>query len=269
MTGHAEALVDVARQLEKAAAAQSWSRYPDYRDSGSSLLGQLPTHWQVRRLKYIAQIQFSNVDKKTEDDEHPVRLCNYVDVYYNDRITGDIEFMEATALRREMAKFQLVVGDVLVTKDSEDPNDICVPAVVAEDLPGVLCGYHLAQIRPNSEDTTGPYLCYAFGASGIRDQFRQRANGITRFGLSQDAICTALFPVPPISEQKAISAFLDRKTVQIDRLVSGISASEESTGLMARQSRLLLEYRQALISAAVTGKIDVRKATAGQELSDG
>jgi len=217
-------------------------------ESGIPWLGRVPSHWQIEKLKYIARAQFSNVNKKTEEGEQQVRLCNYVDVYYHDRITADIEFMEATAEPREIAKFQLQMGDVLITKDSEDPNDICVPAVVAEPLPGVLCGYHLAQVRPAPDRTHGPYLMYAFRSSGIRDQFRMRANGITRFGLSQDDICSALFPLPPLSEQQAIAGWLDERTRRIDDLVA---AKRRLIGLLAEQ-------RTALISHAVTKGLEPR-----------
>lgn len=237
-----ETLIEQAERLEVEAAARSWEPYPEYRATDADWLERVPEHWRLRKLKHTARIQFSNVDKKSEDGEQPVRLCNYVDVYYHDRITSDIEFMEATALPRESAKFQLMPGDVLVTKDSEDPHDICVPAVVAEELPGVLCGYHLAQIRPMPGDAYGPYVSYALASSGIRDQFRMRANGITRFGLSQDDICSSLIPLPPVPEQRAIAAFLDRNTRQIDELI------EKKRRLID----LLQEKRTALISHAVT-----------------
>lgn len=224
----------------------SAGHYANTRESGNSWLGRVPAHWGVEKLKFIARAQFSNVDKKTEDGEQPVRLCNYVDVYYHARITADIDFMEATAEPREVAKFQLQPGDVLITKDSEDPNDICVPAVVAEPLPGVLCGYHLAQVRPDPARTHGPYLMYAFASSGIRDQFRMRANGITRFGLSQDDICSALFPLPPRPEQEAIAAWLDERTRRIDELVAA----------KRRLIALLAEHRTALITHAVTNGLN-------------
>lgn len=228
--------------LESPSNAACLPNYAACRDSGISWFGAVPSHWAIEKLKFIARAQFSNVDKKSEEGEQPVRLCNYVDVYYHDRITADIEFMEATAEPREAVKFQLQAGDVLITKDSEDPNDICVPAVVAESLPGVLCGYHLAQVRPDPKRTHGPYLMYAFRSSGIRDQFRMRANGITRFGLSQDDICSALFPLPTLPEQRAIAGWLDERTRRIDGLVAA----------KRRLIGLLTEQRTALISHAVT-----------------
>ena len=93
--------------------------YPNYKETGIKWFRRLPAHWHVDKIKYIATVQPSNVDKKSEDGELPVKLCNYVNVYYHDRITADMDFMEATATPAEKRKFQLQAGDVCVTKDSE------------------------------------------------------------------------------------------------------------------------------------------------------
>ena len=216
--------------------------YPSYKDSGVKWFGRTPAHWEIHRLKHVASVQPSNVDKKSEDGESPVRLCNYVDVYYNDRITADLDFMRATATENEKRKFQLRVGDVCVTKDSEEWSDIAVPACVADDVPDLLCGYHLALVRPRPGQTDGEFLARAFSARGVNDQFRVEANGITRFALGQDALCNALFPVPPLGEQQAIAEFLDREMGKIDALVKK----------KERLIELLQEKRTALISHAVT-----------------
>ena len=219
--------------------------YPEYRDSGVEWLGKIPTHWKVIRLKTMASVQLSNVDKKSKAGQVPVKLCNYVDVYYNDRITAELKFMNATATPEQARRFLLRVGNVVITKDSESWDDIAVPAVVAEDLTDVLCGYHLAQIKPRP-DLDGRFLARQFSAIGVRDQFHIAANGITRFGLGGDAIRTGLFPITRVEEQRAIAAFLDRETARID-------------GLVARKERLvelLQEKRTALITRAVTRGLD-------------
>ncbi len=219
--------------------------YPEYRDSGVEWLGEIPAHWDVRRLKTMASVQLSNVDKHTEEGQVPVRLCNYVDVYYSDLVTPEGEFMNATATPNQVRRFLLRAGDVLITKDSESWNDIAVPALVAEDLTDVLCGYHLAQIKPGP-DLDGRFLARQFSAIGTRDQFHVAANRITRFGLGGDAIRTGLFPIAPIEEQHAIADFLDRETAKIDALV----ARKE------RLIELLQEKRAALITRAVTRGLD-------------
>lgn len=219
--------------------------YPAYKDSGIEWLGAIPAHWEVRRLKTIASVQLSNVDKKSVEGEERVRLCNYVDVYYHDRITGDLEFMSATATPEQVRRLSLRAGDVLITKDSESWTDIAVPAVVTSDLPDVLCGYHLALVRP-APDYDGAFLARAFSAIGPRDQFQVAANGITRFGLGRDAIRTSLLALASAKEQRAIADFLDRATAKIDELV----AKKE------RVIELLQEKRNALITQAVTKGLD-------------
>ena len=219
--------------------------YPEYRDSGIEWLGEIPAHWDVKRLKTMASVRLSNVDKHSEAGQVPVKLCNYVDVYYNEFITGELDFMNATATREQVRRFVLRTGDVLITKDSESWNDIAVPALVAEDLTDALCGYHLAHIKPGPR-LDGRFLARQFSAIGMRDQFHVAANGITRFGLGGDAIRSGIFPIAPMDEQRAIAAFVDRETAKIDALVAG----------KERLIRLLQEKRAALITGAVTRGLD-------------
>ena len=227
-------------------ADQRFRPYPEYKDSGVEWLGEIPAHWEVRRLKTIASVELSNVDKKSVEDQVSVRLCNYINVYYNERITKSVEFMSATATPEQAKRFALRVSDVLITKDSESWTDIAVPSVVEDELEGVLCGYHLALIRPFATSLDGRFLGRAFAAIGPRDQFQVSANGITRFGLSGDAIRTGVFPVPPLSEQRAITTFLDRETAKTDAMVAK----------KGRLVELLKEKRTALITQAVTKGFD-------------
>ena len=115
--------------------------YPAYRPSGVPWLGDVPEHWEVRRLRTVAEMRVSNVDKHTREGEFPVRLCNYVDVYKNDHITPMLPFMRATASKDEIEKFRLESDDVLITKDSETWNDIGVPSLVTASANDLLSGY--------------------------------------------------------------------------------------------------------------------------------
>jgi type I restriction enzyme S subunit len=201
-----------------------------------------PAGWQTKKIKLLADIQTSNVDKVAVDGEEPVRLCNYTDVYYRDRITPDIEFMEGTATAKEIEKFTLRANQVLITKDSEGWDDIGIPALVTEDMPGVLCGYHLAIFTPFSGQLDGAYLAWLCRADALNDQFKLSANGVTRFGLGQYAMKNAVIGLPPIDIQRRIAAFLDEKTGRIDALI------EKKQALLER----LAEKRQAIITQAVT-----------------
>jgi len=218
------------------------------KDSGIEWLGEVPEHWNVKKLKFIAEVKSSNVDKNSKQDELPVRLCNYTDVYYRDIISNEIDFMSATATENEIRRFIIKHGDVLITKDSENWNDIAIPAYVDEKFSDVLCGYHLAQITPKEDEINGKYLFYSFLSNGINDQFRIASNGITRYGLGKYWLDNGLFLLPSLNEQRSIVSFLDQQTSRIDYLINQIRRSIEK----------LIEYRVSLISAAVTGKIDVR-----------
>ena len=204
----------------------------------------IPVSGRVERLKFAAEARNSTVDKKVAEDEVPVRLCNYTDVYYNDAITPDTAFMEGSATEAEVERFQLRFGQVIITKDSEAWDDIGVPALVAEDMPDVLCGYHLTVLDPGPE-LDGGFLAWYCRAEPLSDQFKVAANGVTRFGLGQYSIKNALIALPPLETQRRIARFLDEKTGEIDK----------QRELIEKSCTLLEEYRAALITAAVTGKI--------------
>ncbi len=234
-----------------------YKRYDKYKDSGVEWIGGVPMHWDENKLKYMAYVKSSNVDKKIEEDEQEVSLCNYTDVYYNDVIDSNIEFMKATAKSEEIDKFELQTGDVIITKDSETWDDIAVPAYVTSKLDKVLCGYHLALVRSFNNKSLGKYIFRAFSSNGIRDQFMVSANGITRFGLSISSIKSALFPCPPLHEQKSIAKFLNHKTSEIDSLIAD---KEELI-------KKLEEYKQSIITEAVTKGLnpDVKMKDSGIE----
>ncbi len=194
--------------------------YPRYKPNGAGWLGEVPAHWEVQRLKTVADCWVSNVDKVPADDEQPVRLCNYTDVYYNEHICPDMGLMETTATAEEVRRFGLEVGDVLITKDSEEWNDIAVPALVAETASDLVCGYHLAIIRPHAQRLLGAFLLRALQATAVNQQFEIAATGVTRYGLPKSAIGDALIPLPPPSEQAALASFLDTQTAKLDSLIA-------------------------------------------------
>ncbi|MFN2397909.1 MAG: restriction endonuclease subunit S [Gemmatimonadaceae bacterium] len=220
-------------------------RYPAYRrskPSGVEWLGDVPEHWEVKRLKTEADYWVSNVDKVPSDDELPVRLCNYTDVYYNERIRHDMGLMETTATADEIRRFRLAEGDVLITKDSEEWSDIAVPALVTEAAPDLLCGYHLATVRPRPLGLLGAFLLRAFQSCAVNQQFQVAATGVTRYGLSKSAIGEAWLPLPPREEQRGIADFLDAQTAKLDTLVA------KKRTLVAK----LKEKRTALIVRTAT-----------------
>ena len=219
--------------------------------SGIPWLGDIASHWEVKRLRHACEMRMSNVDKHTKQGETPVRLCNYVEVYKNERISESTRFMAATANEDECIRFGLRKGDVLITKDSEEWNDIGVPALVEYEAPDLVCGYHLAILRPRP-GLLGSFLHRALDSRFIATQFHMEANGVTRYGLSQGAILGVSIPLPPPIEQQNIVNYLD---AQLAGLNTAITRTE-------REIALMQEYRTRLTADIVTGKLDVREAAA-------
>uniref|UniRef100_A0A486XGQ1 Type I restriction-modification system, specificity subunit S n=1 Tax=Rheinheimera sp. BAL341 TaxID=1708203 RepID=A0A486XGQ1_9GAMM len=200
--------------------------------------------WKDIPLNKMAEVIVSPVDKKTEPNEIPVELCNYTDVYYNHQITRNITFMKATATKSEVAKYTLRQGDVIITKDSETPGDIAIPALVSEDLKGVVCGYHLAIVRPHIDCLHGAFLNYLFSMQSTRYYFFTLATGATRFGLSVGGINRAHFRVPDVAEQQKIAAVL--------------STTDREITLLQKKLEALKQEKKALMQQLLTGKRRVK-----------
>ena len=169
------------------------------------------------KLVEIAKIEISGVDKKIIDGELPVRLCNFVDVYYNWAITKEKakSFMVASAKQTEIDKCSIAKGMVAITKDSETRDDIGIATYIADDFENVLLGYHCALITPNPAIVDGKYLNAFMHTRYIQKYFENNASGSgQRYTLSNDTINNIPVLLPSMEVQHTIGkllADLDRK----------------------------------------------------------
>ncbi len=201
----------------------------------------MPLNWPTSQLRDLADVHVSNVDKKSYATERPIRLCNYMDVYANDYLTSALQdFMRATASPSEIKRFALHAGDVVITKDSETPDDIGVPAVIVEDIDGLVCGYHLALIRPKAS-VHPTFLAKQLASDLTNRYFAANATGSTRFGLAIGTIEKLDVPTPPIAEQAKIAEVLST----VDRAI------EETEALIAKQQRIKTGLMQDLLTRGV------------------
>ena len=169
------------------------------------------------KLADIANIEISGVDKKTIEGETQVRLCNFVDVYYNWAVTKEKAkaFMKASAKQTEIDKCSIGKGMVAITKDSETRDDIGIATYIADDFEDVLLGYHCALITPNPAVVDGKYLNAFMHTRYIQKYFENNASGSgQRYTLSNDTISNIPVLLPSIEVQHIIGkllADLDRK----------------------------------------------------------
>jgi type I restriction enzyme S subunit len=194
------------------------------------------SEWSTASLGDIAEIRFSNVDKK---DAH-----------------GDLPFMEASATRAEIERFRVEKGDVLVTKDSETPDDIGIPAVVADEIDNLVCGYHLALIKPDRGKVDSVYLAKQLASRPIASYFSRLANGSTRYGLSSSAIASTNIAIAPRPQQRRIAEILST----LDETI------EQTEALIAKYQQIKAGLMHDLFTRGVTpdGKLRPARSEAPQ-----
>ncbi len=167
-------------------------------------------------IRSIADVIASPVNKKSVKGQPPVRLCNYMDVYSNNAIHGQIDFMKATASSSEILRFTLQKGDVVITKDSEDPYDIATPSFIAEDIDNLVCGYHLVILRPKNNLINGRFLFHLLNSYWARHRFYPYAQGTTRYGIVSDAYDKIKVPLPSMEKQGVYADALDSLNHQFE-----------------------------------------------------
>lgn len=221
----------------------------EMKDSGFEWIGDIPKHWVVKKLKHISKISLSSVDRHEYDDELKVNICHYTDVYKNEYISNDTELPKGTCSESEFQKFALVDGDILLTKDSESPDDIGIPTFVKGTFENTVCGYHIAIVRIFSDQIYSEYIYRLIESKSSKDYFFTHSSGITRFGLGKGSIENLVIPIPPLNEQIEIAKYIE--------LISSKSSSISKK--LLKKISLLKDYRQSLISSVVTGKVKITK----------
>ena len=195
------------------------------------------------KLADIANIEISGVDKKTIEGETPVRLCNFVDVYYNWAITKEKakSFMLASAKQTEIDKCSIGKGMVAITKDSETRDDIGIATYIANDFEDVLLGYHCALITPNPAIVDGKYLNAFMHTRYIQKYFENNASGSgQRYTLSNDTIGNIPVLLPSIEVQHTIGKVLS----DIDRKIE--LNKQINDNLSARNYPLPIAHKKAI-----------------------
>ena len=186
------------------------------------------------KLGDIAEILISNIDKKSKDGEHSVRLCNFVDVYHNWAITSNLSqsFMAATASVNNIKRFSLKKGYVAFTKDSETRDDIGIPAYIADDLDNTVLGYHCALVKPNTDILSGKYLNAFLHSDYIKKYFELNATGSgMRYTLSTETLNN----IPILAPSLEMQEFIGNIFSDIDRKICLNRQINDNLEAMAKQ----------------------------------
>ncbi len=223
-------------------------------NSGVDWLGEVPAHWKVlsvRRLAGVIEQGWSPVaeDRLASEDEWGVIKLSAVSqgLFRPEEHKTLPENMEADQ------RYEIKAGDFLVTR-ANTPNLVGDVCVVSNTRPHLMLSDLVYRVFVDDNRVSRKSLCYWFLCRAGRYQITRDARGssLSMVKVSQNSIRSWLVALPPFLEQQAIASYLDRETAKIDALIAKIREGIEK----------LKEYRTALISAAVTGKIDVRNEVA-------
>lgn len=218
----------------------SLPRYPNYKDSGVEWLGEVPGHWEMKRIRFVAELNPSKSEISQLDRDTVVSFLP-MDAIGEDGLLRLDKEKPISEVETGYTYFRN--GDVTVAKITP-----CYENGKGALMQGLLNGVgfgttELIVARPKPEEVTGTYLHYLFISPDFRalgESCMYGAGGQKR--VPDDFVRNFATAFPPLPEQTQIAAFLDRETAKID-------------GLVAEQRRLmelLKEKRQAVISHAVT-----------------
>lgn len=218
----------------------SFPRYPEYKDSGVKWLGQVPVHWGIRPLKYVATYNDEVMPEGTPND-YPIKYVEISDVDEQLGITGWTEYPFASAPSR--ARRVLKDGDVLISTVRTYLRAI---APVTEPPDGLVGSTGFAVIRPVPYIYHSALLGYVIRAEWFISSIISRSAGVSYPAINASDLVALSLPVPPWKDQQTIATFLDHETAKIDTLIHE----------QKRLIELLKEKRQAVISHAVTKGLD-------------
>nr|WP_258167310.1 restriction endonuclease subunit S [Scandinavium goeteborgense] len=220
------------------------------KDSGVEWLGEIPRCWELSKLRYNFSFGKGLTITKENLRNEGIPCINYGEVHSKygfevDPLIHSLKCVDKKYLKDNINSL-LSNGDIVFADTSEDlEGSGNFTQLISNER--VFAGYHTIISRPLRRDNTRFYA-YLFDCQELRTQIRTAVKGVKVFSVTQAILRNLSIWLPSENEQQIIAEFLDHETAKIDTLIEK----------QLQQIELLKERRTALISAAVTGKIDVR-----------
>jgi len=245
-----EQLIELLKEKRQALISHAVTKglNPDVKmkDSGIEWLGEIPEGWNNYRIDWINTIVRGNTGFKKDEllDSGKYVALQYGKTYKVDEVNLTFKFY----VNDEFYKSSQVVhyGDTILISTSETVEDLGHSCFYNRKNLGLIGGEQIL-LKPNTKFIFDKYLY--FYSIVFSNELRRYATGLKVFRFNIDDLKNLFISLPSLQEQKQIAQYLDEKTTQIDTLITKATKAIE----------LLKERRTALISAVVTGKIDVRE----------
>ncbi len=217
------------------------------RDSGIEWLGEIPAHWEVKKLRYLGQCQ-NGISQSAEYFGSGFPFVSYGDVYKNFELPFEVEGLANSSVN-DRKQYSVEEGDIFFTRTSETIEEIGFTATCMRTIENAVFAGFLIRFRAKKKFLNKRFSKYYFRSDLHRAFFVKEMNLVTRASLSQELLKRLPVLLPNLDEQKRIAKFIENKIKRIEAII-------ENTD---KEIIFIKEYRESLISAAVTGKIDVRE----------
>ena len=213
------------------------------KDSGIEWLGEIPDHWKVRRWRHCCRVVVGQVAPDDQQFRERVLIApNHIESG-----TGRILYMETANQQGAISgKYLVGPGDIIYSKIRPALNKVCISAG------NWLCSADMYPISITESRLQTGFLLYFMLSKPFVRLMAEESMRVAMPKVNRDKLAACPLLIPDPAEQLALSGFLDCETAKVDALIAKVCQAID----------LLKEFRTALISAAVTGKIDVRAASA-------
>jgi type I restriction enzyme S subunit len=233
-----DTLATAELELQTAIPLRRFKPYPAYKDSAVEWLGEIPAHWEVRKVRRIIQTHKQGYYTEQAYVDDGVKLARITDIDNFGRVSfEEMPFVEVTPSDEQT--FKLEEGDFLFARSGTIGRFGIVRKPERSVFASYLIRFRFRMVEPE-------FLRFLFASAFFKESLLSTLHGGANQNVHAENIKDQPIVLPPTSEQRAIAAFLDRETAKID-------------GLVAKKKRLielLQEKRAALISRAVTKGLD-------------
>ena len=218
------------------------------KDSGVEWLGVIPQAWKVMRFKRLITGGLANgLFKKKEFFGSGIKLLNVFDVYRKNFIVDHRSLDRVVVDETELQRYAVYSGDIFFVRSSLKLEGVGRSVCAMKIREPMVFECHIVRARPSQQIISPRFLIYFLNSIPASNRLISLANLVTMATIAQNKIMDLEVPLPSLNEQDRITAVLDRESEKTDSLEDKIADSIEK----------LREFRSALITAAVTGQIDV------------
>jgi type I restriction enzyme S subunit len=254
MIGKQERMIELLKEKRQAVISHAVTKGLDpnapMKDSGIEWLGEIPAHWGLSKMRYAFSFGKGLTITKRNLQDSGIPCVNYGEVHskYGFEVSPKKHSLKCVGEQYLQSSRGALLnqGDFVFADTSEDiEGSGNFTQLISKDH--IFAGYHTIIARPYERENSR-FHAYLFDSYAYRSQIQNMVKGVKVYSVTQAILRASRIWLPSKEEQKNIAAYLDQKIEMIDNL---IAKAEQAIGLMK-------ERRTALISAAVTGKIDVR-----------